>query len=205
MRNNAPNIRIFTIRDQKVVLDSDLAAVYGVPTKRLNEQFRRNRKRFPKDFAFQLTADEFESLRSQFAALGEGTGGRETKRSQIATSSQSTGHGELANWSQIATSSEKHRGKAYRPWAFTEHGALQAANILRSDRAIAMSVYVIRAFIEQREKLAANAAILKRLAEIDKTLLEHDTALREIYQKLLPLLAPPPEPPRRQIGFHAAR
>ena len=67
-----------------------------------------------------------------------------------------------------------------------------------------MSVYVIRAFIEQREKLAANAAILKRLAEIDKTLLEHDTALREIYQKLLPLLAPPPEPPRRQIGFHAA-
>jgi hypothetical protein len=67
-----------------------------------------------------------------------------------------------------------------------------------------MSVYVIRAFIEQREKLAANAAILKRLAEIDKTLLKHDTALRDIYQKLLPLLAPPPEPPRRQIGFHAA-
>jgi hypothetical protein len=87
---------------------------------------------------------------------------------------------------------------------FTEHGALQAANVLRSDRAIAMSVYVIRAFIEQREKLAANAAILKRLAEIDKTLLEHDTVLREIYQKLLPLLAPPPETPRKQIGFHAA-
>jgi hypothetical protein len=80
---------------------------------------------------------------------------------------------------------------------FTEHGALQAASILRSDRAIAMNVYVIRAFIEQREKLAANAAILKRLAEIDGTLLEHDTALRDIYQKLLPLLAPPPEPPRR--------
>jgi hypothetical protein len=67
-----------------------------------------------------------------------------------------------------------------------------------------MSVYVIRAFIEQRENLAANAAILKRLAEIDKSLLEHDTALREIYQRLLPLLAPPPEPPRRQIGFHNA-
>jgi hypothetical protein len=168
-KNKAPNIRILTIRDQKVVLDSDLAAVYGVTTKRLNEQLRRNRKRFPEDFAFRLTADEFESLRSQFA-----------------------------------TSSRKHRRKAYRPWAFTEHGALQAANILRSDRAIAMSLYVIRAFIEQREKLAANAAILKRLAEIDKTLLEHDTALRDIYQELLPLLAPPPEPPRRQIGFSAA-
>ena len=67
-----------------------------------------------------------------------------------------------------------------------------------------MSVYVIRAFIELREKIAANAALLKRLAEIDKTLLEHDTALREIYQKLVPLLSPPPEPPRRQIGFQAA-
>ena len=89
------------------------------------------------------------------------------------------------------------------PWVFTEHGALQAANILRSDRAIAMSVYVIRAFIEQRERLAANAAILKRLAEIDKTLLEHDTVLRDIYQKLLPLLVPSPDTPRRQIGFSA--
>jgi len=95
------------------------------------------------------------------------------------------------------------RNIRYRPWAFTEHGALQAANVLQTDRAISMSVFVIRAFIEQREKLAANAAILKRLAEIDKTLLEHDTALREIYQQLMPLLAPPPEPPRKQIGFHS--
>jgi hypothetical protein len=182
------------------VLDSDLAAVYGVTTKRLNEQFRRNRKRFPEDFAFQLTADEFESSRSQIATLNEDTTSRESKRSQTATTSSSSS----AMSSQFATTSRKRRRKTHRPWAFTEHGALQAANILRSDRAIAMSVYVIRAFIEQREKLAANAAILKRLAEIDKTLLEHDTALRDIYQKLLPLLAPPSEPPRRQIGFHAA-
>jgi hypothetical protein len=183
MRSKAPSIRILTLRDQKVVLDADLARVYGVSTKRLNEQFRRNRKRFPKDFAFQLTAEEFGALRSEIATLKE-----------------SDGRGEL-NWSQIATSSSKHRGKAYRPWAFTEHGALQVANILRSERAIAMSVYVIRAFIELREKIAANAAILKRLAEIDKTLLLHNTALRDIYQELLPLLSPPPELPRRQIGF----
>jgi hypothetical protein len=73
--------------------------------------------------------------------------------------------------------------------------------VLGTDRAIAMSIYVIRAFIELREKIATNAAILKRLTEIDKTLLEDDTALRDIYEKLLPLLSPPPEPPRRQIGF----
>ena len=200
MRNKPPNIRILTIREQKVVLDSDLAAVYGVTTKRLNEQFRRNRKRFPEDFAFQLTAEEFAALTSQIATLDEGTPRGETKRSQSATTSSSS-----AMWSQFATTSRKRRRKTHRPWAFTEHGALQAANILRSDRAIAMSVYVIRAFIEQREKLAANAAILKQLAEIDKTLLEHDTALRDIYQKLLPLLAPAPEPPRRQIGFHPAK
>jgi hypothetical protein len=200
MRNKPPNIRILTIRGQKVVLDSDLAAVYGVTTKRLNEQFRRNRKRFPEDFAFQLTVDEFESLRSQIATLYQSEI-TVTNRSQSATAS-----GCLPRMQSQTATLKLGRGqhRKYRPWVFTEHGALQAANILRSDRAIAMSVYVIRAFIEQREKLAANAAILKRLAEIDKTLLEHDTALREIYQKLLPLLAPPPETPRKQIGFHAA-
>jgi hypothetical protein len=187
MRNNPRNIRILTIREQKVVLDSDLAAVYGVTTKRLNEQFRRNRKRFPGDFAFQLSVEEYVSLRSQSATLDEGGSGKELIRSQSATLKLGRG---------------QHR--KYRPWAFTEHGALQVANILRSDRAIAMSVYVIRAFIELREKVATNAAILKRLAEIDKTLLEHDTALRDIFRKLMPLLAPPAQPPRRQIGFHPA-
>ena len=160
------------------MLDVDLAHVYGVTTKRLNEQLRRNRKRFPTDFAFQLTAHEADGLRSQIATSSSAA---RLMRSQNATGSR--------------------RNIRYRPWAFTEHGALQAANILRSDRAIAMSVYVIRAFIELRGKVATNAAILKRLAEIDRTLLQHDTALRDIYQKLLPLLAPQPEPPRRQIGF----
>lgn len=201
MRNNPRNIRILTIREQKVVLDSDLAAVYGVTTKRLNEQFRRNRKRFPGDFAFQLSVEEYVSLRSQSATLDEGGSGRELIRSQTATAA-SRSRSIRSQTATLKLGRGQHR--KYRPWAFTEHGALQVANILRSDRAIAMSVYVIRAFIELREKVATNAAILKRLAEIDKTLLEHDTALREIYQKLLPLLAPPPEPPRRQIGFHGA-
>ena len=171
MKDKAPSIRILTVRDQKVVLDADLATTYGVTTKRLNEQLRRNRKRFPEDFAFQLTAEEYGSLRSQFATLKETRDRRPRNWSQTATAPAAHSY----NWSQFATSSSKHRGKVYRPWAFTEHGALQVANILRSDRAIVMSVYVIRAFVELREKVAANAAILKRLAEIDKTLLLHDS------------------------------
>ena len=100
--------------------------------------------------------------------------------------------------SRIATSSRRPRRGGHRPWAFTEHGAVMAANVLRSPQAVEMSVYIVR----MREELAANATILKRLAEIDRTLLEHDSALRTLWQRLLPLLAPPPEPPRRRIGFH---
>ena len=170
---------IHSIRDQRVVLDSDLAAIYGVATKRLNEQYRRNLSRFPQDFAFRLTQDEWTVLRSQDATLAP-----------------------LVNRSQIATGSQKHRDPRYPPVAFTEHGALMVASILNSPRAVTMSVYVIRAFVRMREDLVANAAILKRLAEIDKTLLIHDAALREIFEKLRPLLAPPPPPPKPEIGFH---
>ncbi|PYK14105.1 MAG: DNA-binding protein [Verrucomicrobia bacterium] len=194
MRNKAPDIRILTIRDQKVVLDSELARIYGVPTRTLNQALRRNKKRFPRDFAFQLSGGEYEAMRSQIVIASSVA---QDIRSQVVTAS-------VARSMRSQTATTSRRNVRYRPWVFTEHGALQAANILRSDRAIAMSIYVIRAFIEQREKLAVNVAILKRLAEIDKTLLEHDTALRDIYQKLLPLLAPPPEPRRRQIGFHIA-
>ena len=168
----------------RVVLDADLAQIYGVATKRFNEAFKRNRHRFPDDFAFQITAGEFDNLRSR-----------------IATSSLQPADLLRGNWSQFATSSQ--RGHRYLPWAFTEHGALMAANILRSERAVQMSVFVVRAFVRLREHIAANTAILKRLAEIDKTLLQHDAALRDVYQKLLPLLQPQPAPPKRRIGFHA--
>jgi|ERR1035441_4013038 hypothetical protein len=170
---------LYPMRGQRVILDADLAQLYGTTTKRLNEQYRRNLDRFPRDFAFQLTLEEWTALRSQIATLKT----TPDLRSQIATSSP-------------------HGGRRYFPIAFTEHGALMAANILNSPRAVAMSVYVIRAFVKMREHLAANAAILKRLAEIDKTLLVHDAALRDVYQKLRPLLEPPPVPPKPQIGFH---
>ena len=187
---------ILTICGQKVILDADLADLYGVPTFRFNEAFKRNRRRFPDDFAFQLTAKEFAELKSKMTVANS---------SQIAISSSQAVENEVVvpNWSQFVTSSKRHRGAAYRPFAFTEHGALQAANILRSERAVQMSVFVIRAFVLAREQLAANAAILKRLAEIDKTLLEQDSTLRAIWTKLQPLLVPPPEPTRRRIGFNS--
>jgi hypothetical protein len=175
---------IFTIRGQRVLLDADLARLYGVETFRFNESFKRNRHRFPDDFAFQLTAAEFRNLTSQVAISS----------SQVTDSLR-------ANSSQFAMSSAVHRGGAYRPWAFTEHGALMAANILRSERAVQMSVFVVRAFVRLREHVTANAAILKRLAEIDRTLLQHDATLRDVYQKLLPLLQPAPLAPKRRIGF----
>ena len=164
------DLQIYALRDHSVVLDSDLASIYGVETRVFNQAFRRNLRRFPEDFAFQLTKEEWEALRSQFETLRAGGRGRHRK---------------------------------YLPWAFTEHGALMAATILNSAQAVAMSVYVVRAFVKMREELTANAAILQRLAEIEKTLLIHDSALGDLYQKLLPLLQPAPEEPKPSIGFHA--
>jgi hypothetical protein len=174
---------IFRVRGHRVILDAELARLYGIATFRFNEAFKRNRYRFPADFAFQLTAGELTALRSQFAL----------SKVQVPDSSSE-------NSSQFAMSSR--RGRRYLPWVFTEHGALMAANVLRSDRAVEMSIFLVRAFVRLREHVAANTAILKRLAEIDKTLLEHDSALRDVYQKLLPLLQPPADPPKRRIGFH---
>jgi len=104
--------------------------------------------------------------------------------------------------SQIVTLKRGQNIK-YLPHAFTEHGAIMAAMVLNSPEAVAMSVFVVRAFMQMREQLAANTAILKRLAEIDQTLLEHNSALRTLWTKLQPLLAPPPAPPKRRIGFNA--
>jgi uncharacterized DUF497 family protein len=133
---------ILILRGQRVLHDSELAALYGVSTKRFNQQVRRNRRRFPADFMFQLTAEETSSLRSQIATLKTSGGQlrkstpyvKETKclRSQIATLKAGRG---------------QHR--KYSPYVFTEHGAIMAATILNSTRAIEMSVYVVRAFVQR--------------------------------------------------------
>ncbi len=202
--------RILTIRDRKVILDSDLARIYGVEVKRLNEQVKRNRNRFPTDFMFQLTAREVTDLRSQIAAASPETPDNQgvvSNWSQIATSSapsrsqNATLDPDGGMRSHFATASSKHRGVSYRPYAFTEHGAIMAATVLNSPQAVEMSVFVVRAFVKMREQLLATATLAKRLAEVEKNLLIHDEALRDLYRKIRPLLLPPPEPERKPIGF----
>ena len=161
-----PSLRILTLRGQRVLLDTDLARLYGVETRALNQAVKRNLDRFPSEFAFPLTREEILSISQTVTSLG-------------------------------------HLKFSKSVQAFTEYGALQASNVLNSPQAVQMSLYVIRAFVKMREELTANIDILKRLAEIDKTLLEHDLALHSIWTKLQPLLAPPPEPPKRRIGFIA--
>jgi hypothetical protein len=158
---------ILTIRGRKVLIDADLAGIYGVETRTLNQAVKRNAERFPNDFVFRLNASE---------------------KSEVITICDHLAHLKFAK---------------SLPLAFTEHGAIMAATVLNSPPAVTMSVYVVRAFIQMREHLAANAAILKRLAEIDKTLLEHNQALGVIWHKLQPLLQPQPEPPKPRIGFRA--
>ena len=155
--------RILLIRGQKVILDSDLAALYRVPTKRLNEQVKRNRERFPADFMFQLTPEEKNEV--------------------------------VANCDHLRNLKFSHA----LPYVFTEHGALMAANVLSSDRAVRMSVYVIRAFIKLRDVFSLNQILEGELAEIERILLNHDAALRDLYEKIKPLLMPPK--PVDAIGF----
>ena len=180
---------ILTLRSQKVLLDADLAAIYGVPTKALNQAVKRNADRFPVEFCFPLTSSEWNSLR----------------RSQIVTTSGSVTHqqpNEALRSQSVTLKKGRGQHRKYLPYAFTEHGALMAANVLNSAQAVKMSVYVVRAFIKQRELLMAQADVLKKLAQMDAKLLQHDDALRVIWRELQPLLRPPPEAPKRRIGFH---
>jgi len=171
---------IQTVRGQKVILDTDLAELYGVPTKVLNQAVKRNLERFPLDFMFQLSNSEWSNLRSQIV----------TSRSDLPEDKDNTTDG--------------HGGRRSLPYAFTEHGAIMASTILSSPEAVRMSQYVVRAFIKQREFLMANADLLKRLAEIDAKLLNHDEVLKLIIQELQPLLNPPATPalPDKEMGFH---
>ena len=184
---------IFLIRGQKVILDGDLARIYGVPTKRLNEQVKRNRTRFPDDFAIQLTAAEFANLKSQFA---------------ISSLQPVDSHKDNPNWSQFATSSSRHRGAVYRPLAFTEHGAIMAANVLNSRRAVQMSVFVVRAFVKMRSMFADTRDLARKLASLEKELKGrldvHEATIVTILQRVMDILEPPPAPPprkSRRIGF----
>jgi hypothetical protein len=158
--------QIHLVRGRKVLLDADLAALYCVAVKALNQAVKRNKERFPPDFVFQLTPEENTALRSQ-----------------------------------TVTSKTTRGGRRYLPYAFTEHGAIMAASVLNSPRAIEMSIFVVRAFLRLRETLATSRALAAKLAELEQRLDTTDQTILEIVEALH-VLAMPPEKPARQIGFH---
>jgi phage regulator Rha-like protein len=159
--------KILIVRNQRVILDTDLAELYGVTVKRLNEQIKRNPKRFPPDFLFRLTRAEYGNLKSQ-----------------------------------NATSTPSHGGRRYLPHAFTEHGAIMAASVLNSKRAIEMSVFVVRAFVRMRHVLLRKQQVLSKWSELEARLDQHDADIHEVIEAIRELMAPPPANQRR-IGFEA--
>lgn len=149
------------------MLDSELAQLYGVAAKVLNQAVKRNRQRFPEDFMFQLNARETPNL----------------------------------NWSQFVTSSSKHRGRAYRPYAFTEQGIAMLSSVLRSERAVKVNIAIMRAFVKLRETLESNRELAGKFAELEERVGKHDEDIAAIIDAIRQLMAPP-EKPRGQIGFH---
>jgi hypothetical protein len=178
--------RILYLRGQKVLLDFDLASLYGVATKVLNQAVRRNRERFPNDFMFQLTTEEVQRLRSQIVTLNmQGIG------------DQSVG----ANRSQIVTGSFKHREPRSRPYAFTEQGVAMLSSVLNSAQAVKVNIAIMRAFVKLREALATNRELARKFAELEKRVGKHDERIGIILEAIRQLMLPP-EKPRREIGFH---
>ena len=166
--------RIRTIRGQKIILDADLATIYGVQTKELNRAVKRNSKRFPDDFVFQLTVEETETLRCQTGTSNKGRGGRR-----------------------------------FLPYAFTENGAVMAANVLNSPQAVRMSVFVVRAFVQMRELLSGSKELALALKKLEAKLTDrldlHESAIVDVLRRVMDLLDPPPGPPvpEKSMGFHA--
>lgn len=165
--------RIFLVRGMRVMLDSDLARLYGVPTKALNQAVKRNQERFPEIFMFRLTARECANLRSQVVISR-----LPTMRSQIVTASR--------------------RNLRFQPFAFTEHGALMTANVLNSPRAIRMSVQIIAAFVRLRRMALSVEALARKVGQLES---RYDAKFKGVFEAIRQLMAPP-DPPRRQIGFH---
>src|SRR5260370_23803692 len=162
---SAVDSRILFLRHQRVILDADIAELYGVPVRQLNQKVKRNQERFPSDFVFQLTAKEDEILRSQ-----------------------------------IVTSRDTHGGRRYRPFAFTEHGAIMAATVLNSEKAVQMSVFVVRAFVRLREMLATNRRLAGKIDELEDRLDTHASTPPHLIAAIHELMTPE-EPRRGRIGF----
>ena len=203
---------IYLLRGQKAMLDSDLAALYGVPTKVFNQAVRRNRERFPDDFMFQLSEDELERfLRSQIVTSKKGN------RSHIAIGSEkipqkssksakfsSTSGSQMVNSSitlrsQIVTSKDRRGGRRFRPYVFTEQGIAMLSNVLRSQRAVQVNIEIMRAFVKIRQWLASNADLARRLDEMEN---KFDRRFKIVFDAIRELTKPL-RVPKREIGFHA--
>jgi len=160
-------VLIVTIRGHRVILAADLARIYGVQTRVLNQAVKRNREKFPADFMYQITRDEaqeLQRLRSQIVILKPG------------------------------------QHLKYLPYAFTEHGAIMAANVLNSPRAVQMSVFVVRAFVRMRTAFAGTRELVRKLAELERRIGGYDESIRTLFDAIRQLMAPP-EKARRSIGF----
>lgn len=174
------------VRGEKVLLDFDLAALYGVPTKTLNQAVKRNAARFPGDFMFQLSAEETRFLRSQFIA----------SKSQVIDSQRIP-----QNWSRFVTSSRKYRGERYRPYAFTEQGVAMLSSVLNSERAVKVNIAIMRAFVRLRQTLETNRELARKFEQLERRVGKHDEEITAILEAIRQLMAAP-EGPRREIGFH---
>jgi hypothetical protein len=179
--------RILYFRGEKVLLDFDLAVLYGVEVKVLNQAVKRNRERFPDDFMFQLTGEEAQILRSQLLR----------PENRQVTENAGTG----TNWSQIVTSSQKYRGTKYRPYAFSEEGVAMLSSVLKSKRAVKVNIAIMRAFVKLRQTLDANRQLAQKFSELEERVEKHDDEITAILEAIRQLMTPQ-EKPRREIGFH---
>jgi len=174
---------IYLLRGQKVMFDFDLAALYGVETRVLNQAVKRNAARFPDDFMFRLSAEEVSCLRSQPVILDR----QDIDKKKLTQTS-----------SQTVMSS---RGVRYRPYAFTEQGVAMLSSVLKSERAVKVNIAIMRAFVKLRQTLETNRELARKFSELEKRVGKHDEEIGAILEAIRQLMAPP-EKPRREIGFH---
>ena len=180
------------IRHEKVMLDSDLAELYGVPTKVLNQAVKRNLDRFPSDFMFQITVEERDTLRSAAVTLNE-TG--EDSVPQTVTLQPATSG---LNRSQIVTGSQKHRDPRYLPYAFTEQGVAMLSSVLRSQRAVEVNIAIMRTFVQLRRLMDSNRELAREIRDLEK---KYDGQFRIVFDAIRQLMAPAAKP-AREMGFH---
>jgi hypothetical protein len=191
---------IYLIRGEKVMLDYDLAVLYGVPTKSLNLAVKRNAGRFPNDFMFRLSHAEAEGLRFQIGTSNSrATESSSALRFQSGTSNESAGSQTPGLRFQTETSKSRRGGRRYLPYAFTEQGVAMLSSVLRSKRAVQVNIAIMRTFVRLREMLLSNADLARKLNALEK---KYDAQFKVVFDAIRELMTPP-EPRRRQIGFHS--